>query len=212
MIGRLYNDTFNTTLSIVPSFLTEWLPMAPVGEDTLDAVTDVVATWWARGLSGTGPGFTTASVLTMVKLNRIGPDGRYMDPETREFDLLTGVPGAVAGTVAPQLSAVASLDTANPRGRAGRGRMYLPPTTALATLGTSDGRMTVTNAENLASGVATLIRELNAVYTGVGAVGVASKAGAGGFQHVTSVRVGRVPDTVRSRRNKQAEDYQEVDV
>jgi hypothetical protein len=41
---------------------------------------------------------------------------------------------------------------------------------------------------------------------------VASNAGAGRFEHVTELAVGRVPDTMRSRRSKLQEDYQSVAV
>lgn len=211
LIGNLYADQFNTTLSIVPSFLTEWFPMAPVGEDTLDAVTDIVSTWWAANLSATGPGFSANARLMSVKLNRIGTDGRYMDPETMEFDLTPGIPGAVNSNPAPQLSIASSLSGANPRQRAGRGRMFLPPIGALTTLG-SDGRVPANVALQSAQATAHLIGELNALYTGVGQVGIASKGGPGGFQAVTLVRAGRVPDTIRSRRSKQQEDYQEAPV
>ena len=88
--------------------------------------------------------------------------------------------------------------------------MFTAPS-AFATVST-DGRMTASNALGMANGVKTLITSLNSRYALVGRVGVASNAGTGRFEHVTRVSVGRVIDTMRSRRSTQVEDRQEVTI
>lgn len=208
LIGNLYTDVFNTTLSIVPNALGE-LGMPEVNEATLDAVAAAVRNWYVGGIAGDDPLISVHAHLTSIKLNRIGVDGRYVDPETREHVYTTFTQGN-AGIAAPaQLSAVATLRTAVPRGRASKGRMYLPPTQMCGAIDV-DGRASAAAATAQAESVRALIDAVNDQYIGIGRVGVASNAGAGRFEHVTSVSVGRVIDTMRSRRSTQPEDYQTV--
>lgn len=211
LIGELYTDTFNTTLAIVPSALGE-LGMPAVGTSTLTAVAGIVSAWWNNATAGAGSGAIQAARLTGIKLNRIGIDGRYVDPVTMEHTYPTAIAGINSAVVAPQLAVVATLRTAIERGRASKGRMYLPPTQAISALVAGDGRSSAAQALQQANGVKALITSLNSTYTAIGRVGVASDAGAGRFEHVTAVSVGRVPDTMRSRRSTQDEDYQTVTV
>jgi len=211
LIGDLYNDKFATTLSIVPSALGE-LGMPAVNSATLTAVAGDVALWWPKLLGGGGISIMNTARLESIKLNRIGTDGRYADPDSMEHVYPTAISGGWNGTYAPQVSIAATFATRVPRGRGSHGRMYFPPTQPLSALDTSDGRVAVSSAGVYATGVRELIIALNARYTAIGKVGVASDAGSGLFEHVTHVRVGRVPDTIRSRRSAQVEDYQEVAV
>lgn len=211
IIGNMQNaqDTWNTTLSIVPSALGE-LGMPTVSPATLASVAGVVGTWYSAAFS-TGCAFANSLSLTGIKLNRIGTDGRYADNETMEHVYGTPLIGSYSGTIQPQVTMVATLETALERGRASKGRMYLPPNMA-AGLPAADGRTTSAYALGTANGVKSLINALNGVYTLIGRVGVASDAGAGRFEHVTGVRVGRVIDTMRSRRSSFSEDYEHVDL
>lgn len=211
IIGDIYGEHFNTTLSIVPSALGE-LGMPPVTDAIINAVATIVSGWWTSS-SAPSPRLLSVSRLKAIKLNRIGANGRYVDPETMMVEW-GGLNGgyAISGNFPPaQISSVTTLRTRLERGKAARGRMYLPPTVAAHELG-ADGRVTSTAAFNQAEGVAKLIDDLNTEYTLVGKVGVASNAGLGAFEHVTAVAVGRVPDTMRSRRTSLVEDYQEVEV
>lgn len=210
MIGTLYADVFNTTLSIVPSALGEIDIPAPDAA-TLEAISEDVAAWWTLGEASGGPGFINAARLTSIKLNRINAAGHYTEAETNEWTYPSPIPGTSSGTLAPQLSVAATLRTAIPRGRGSKGRMFLPPTSRIVALG-SDGRMSVANAAAQATSVKNLITSLNATYTLIGRVGVASNVGLGRFEHVTEVSVGRVVDTIRSRRSALEEDYQSVTV
>lgn len=210
LVGNLYADTFNTTLSMIP---TGGGSLPAVSEELLDGVATVVGDWFAAGLVSpwVGVGITSRATLTSIKLNRIGTDGRYVDAETKEHVYAAPIAGGWGGSnPAPQLTIALSLRGVNERSRAGRGRMFLPPSLALGSLG-ADGRITATDAENTAKGGLFLLSAINDVYLteGVNAVaGIASKQAAGAFQGVAQVSVGRVPDTMRSRRNKQAEDPQ----
>lgn len=210
MIGTLYTaETFNITLSMIPTGGS----LPAVTQSLADNVAADIAAWWPQGTTATpsnGVGFTAQTKLTSVKLNRIGPDGLYMDSEAIESVLGTPVAGASGANYPPQLTFVATLRGTNERARAGKGRMYLPPTIGLGSVGT-DGRVDATTALKIAQGVSNLLGIVNDSYltAGVNAVaGIASKVGAGAFQGVAQVSVGRVVDTMRSRRSKLDEDPQ----
>jgi len=211
MIGSIYTDTFNTTLSIVPNALGE-ISMPAVDTGTLTSVAAVVGSWWNQTTATKRPRIMQDAKLTSIKLNRISATGHYVDPVTREHTYGSPIAGAESFTTAPQLSVVASLRTAVPRGRGSAGRMYLPPTAATTLIYGPDGRFSAAIATEQAAAVVDLITKLNTVYTLIGRVGVASSAGAGRFEHVTRVEVGRVADTMRSRRSTGVEDHQSVPV
>jgi hypothetical protein len=214
MIGDLFADTFNCTLSMVPTGGTA----IPAVTDTLLAnVAAAVGDWWDAPLAtspGNGLTLSGSARLTSIKLNRIGTDGRYVDPETKQHVYTSPIPGGgAAAGIPPQLTIVSTLRGNNERARAGKGRIYWPPQQiATSGLGT-DGRLTIANAEQTAMGVRNLLGILNDIYLSAGVVavaGIASKTGAGAFQGVNKVTVGRVVDTMRSRRNKDVEDPQEA--
>lgn len=212
IFGTLYNDIWNTSLNILPSGLGEAL-MPPVTTNQLDSVATIVNTgWWQKSLATGGFPGTGYCQLEGIKLNRINAAGKYEDPKSMTF-LYPGPIGANGGDykVAPQLTTVATLRTAIPRGRGSKGRMYLPPVKQAAALGT-DGRMTAAGALEVATSVKTLIEALNGYYVAIGRVGVASNVASGRFEHATKVTCGRVVDTMRTRRNKQLEDPSSVDI
>lgn len=209
IIGTLYGDTFNTTLSIGNASSTAMPAVTPA---LLDAVGVAVSGWFSRGTGSRGNGIINSARLTSVKLNRIGTNGHYQDPVAREFIASSPIPGN--GTTRPpaQLSLAVTLRGDAERAHAGKGRMYLPPVDGLVLMGT-DGRLDATSASNQAAGVKALIQDVIAAYTAqsvTGAVGITSNVGTGAFQIVTKVSAGRVVDTMRSRRNKLVEDPQTV--
>ena len=211
MIGTLYEDTFNMTLSIVPSALGE-LGMPAVDSSTLTAVAGDVSAWWIKAVGAPGPAIISSAKLTSIKLNRIGPNGRYVDATPREHTYPTPIAGPSSDIVPPQLSSVMTLQTRIPRGRASKGRVYMVPSSIWNNSLGNDGRVTAANASSQATGFLALITALNTRYSLIGRVGVASNAGAGAFEHVTRVGVGRVLDTMRSRRSSLDEDHQYVNV
>lgn len=212
MIGTIYGDQWNTTLSIVPSALGE-LGMPPVDDPTLTGIANDVSTWFSSTGATTGSKIISDVKLVSIKLNRIGTDGRYVDPTTKEHLYPSPIPGpeSVSQKMPAQLTVVASLRTAIERGRGAKGRMYLPTTSTTIGLG-ADGRMAASTALNHSASINALITALNTRYTLIGRVGVASNAGTGRFEHVTRVATGRVVDTMRSRRSSLVEDYQELPV
>jgi hypothetical protein len=208
MIGSLYGDIWNCTLNIVPSALGE-LGMPAVDDATLTSVAGDVSTWFPKTTAQTGCGFISSVKLTSIKLNRISATGHYVD-NPKEHVYTTPIPGTDSIRYAPQLASVITLGTALARGRGSKGRIFLPPTTSLVV--STDGRMGAGAPTVLANGVKTLITALNARYTLVGRVGVASGVGLGRFEHVTKLLAGRTIDTMRSRRSALLEDYESVTV
>lgn len=215
MFGTLYSDTFNVTLSIAP---TPGPTIGAVTQSLCDALATDIAGWWDNPLAaapGNGIAISGPAILTGIKLNRIGADGKYVDNETIERVLTTPVAGGGGGLPASQLTLASTLRGPDERGRAGKGRMYWPVSTLASGSLDASGRVPASAATQYAHGVATFIRLVNSRYStaGVGAVAaIASRAGTGRFQVVTKVTVGRVVDTMRSRRNKQLEDPSEAAV
>lgn len=215
LLGNLYSDRFNVTLSIAP---TPGDTIAAPTQAFCDALAGDIANWWDNPLAaapGNGLTIDGSAVLTGIKLNRVGPDGRYVDPKTIETTLVTPAPGGGGSGFPPQLSLASTLRGPDARGAAAKGRMYWPVSQLAHGALDTTGRVSVASATQYAHGVATFIRLVNARYasTGPSAVAaIASKTGAGRFQVVTKVTVGRVVDTMRSRRNKLAEDPQEATV
>lgn len=212
LIGTNYADTWNTTLSIVP--IGGGTSVPAVSNDLLEDVGIAVGDWFNNtDAVPTGIAICDKAKLTSIKLNRVGPDGKYVDPETQEHVYSSPIAGAASGfTPAPQLTLAATLRGVNERARAGRGRMYFPPSVFVTRLQT-DGRLSAADALLYAKGVDYLIGMINDVYlaAGVTAVaGIASKQGAGAFQAVNKVTAGRVVDTIRSRRSALVEDPQEA--
>lgn len=145
------------------------------------------------------------AVIDSVKLNEIGPDGRYVRPTTVET-LLTGsneIPGGQSSRYPAQVSLAVTLRTDVTRGLANRGRFFIPypglpmdPNSGLMTTA-------ITNAAAAAAG--TFLDALNAA--GNWDVCVASDVGTGAFRKVLSVQVGQRFDVIRSRGRSLPETY-----
>jgi hypothetical protein len=176
---------------------------APLGgppvEDLIDDMTADLAAFHARA----GTGINPRAVLREVKLALIGPLGLYDgNPAVRFVDVAGG--RAVA-TYPPQVALAVSLDT-GVRGPSRRGRIYLPaPTFALD----DNFLISAIDALGCAESTALLITNLNnapgADPVGSPKVTIASTKGFN--TDVTSVRCGRVLDTMRSRRTSLPELY-----
>lgn len=163
-----------------------------------DMVADCVA-FWGRGATR----INALSVLTEVKLAEIGANGKYTgDPLIAAVNQV----GAVSAGVGypPQISLAVSLDT-DLRGPRGRGRFFLP--TPVANL-SATAEISVLDAESVRASTVTWLEALNNA-TGIDAnapeVVIASTYGTN--SKVTGVRVGRVLDTIRSRRRSLPERY-----
>lgn len=162
--------------------------------------------------------FNNQTRLTWLKFNRINALGRYENGSvTHERELLGAaqVTGSSSAYLPPNLSVVATLETAKQRGPGSKGRCFLPvPGWSNVAFG-SDGRMTPGARDEILSRFSTFITNLNN-WPGLDLpnaprVVVATKGGRGMPEGdnlpVTSVAVGRVVDTMRSRRNGLVEDY-----
>lgn len=178
------------------------LPTEAEGE----LISQAIQGFWGLAANGVSPSF----VLDEVKLALIDPDGRYPeDFEPMVLPIVPGIPGgATGGSRFPlQTACVASLTTAFVRGRAHRGRIYLPPIQADLT---ASFQWTGTPWTQRAAGVALMIEMINAQLTGN--VAVFSKVGAGTSRQVTGVAVGSRPDTQRRRARQQPETYTTADI
>lgn len=194
--GSLYTgEQFSWGLSLIADFPTDnaGFSAVPAG------VRDAVASFHQQTSQA-------AARLTTVKLNLIGTNGKYASStDTTVYDYPTPVAGGGSGVVPAQIALAVSLVTGAKRGLASKGRFYIP--VPIGTLGT-DGLLPAATSASVASQAATLI---NAIHAGVGGdwrVGVVSDVGAGAQREVTSLRVGRVLDTIRSRRTSLPESYQ----
>lgn len=131
--------------------------------------------------------------------------GRYPEGED-SIEWFRTTPLSGGGPVGfPQIAVVTSLRTPRTRGFASNGRMYWPATPSVSA---TDGRMSAPDALSIATAGAALIGAI--ADSGIGTPAVFSAVGAGRAEPVTGVRVGRVADTVRRRRNQIAEEYTDV--
>jgi hypothetical protein len=110
----------------------------------------------------------------------------------------------------PQVTLVAQLAAANPRGLAGKGRMYLP---GIAHGIDANGHVPTAACQSTANALRTFFDTIESAAGSPGYVMNASKGRVGVpfappvNQRVTSVRVGSVYDTQRRRRNGLTEQY-----
>lgn len=176
------------------------------GNDLLAGITaesfqPALVDWITR----TPSNISMAAHLDYIKFNRVVPfvlptgktSMRYasqITEEAQQLDMAVGTVSAGPG----QLSSVVSLRTALSRGRASIGRIF-PPTGGIST--GVDGRTSTAVALAQATSAATLIRDINTVLAGQGTTSVVVFSNIGQVvNNVQTVSVGRVVDTLRSRR------------
>lgn len=175
----------------------------------VSAVAAALQAWFEAPLAGIGQ----QAFATVLKVAQIGPDGR----------VLVDGSGAYVQTIQPvsfhghgidpthpwQVAQVLTLVTTR-HGARGKGRMYLPqPAAAVGT----DGRIDSSVRGNMLAAAATAIGSINsalAVSGGVGPFHVAVASSMGEVHPVTQLRMGRVLDTQRRRRDGLSEDYSTV--
>jgi hypothetical protein len=215
IMGTVYSDIWNTTLTIAPDETA--VEVVEPTEALVTAVANAVAAWYPDG-TGTGLRASQSHKLTGIKLNRIDTAGHYQDGVTHEHLFSSPIAGAFSANPPAQLATVLSLRTAVERGQASKGRMYLPPCEGFTSVDVTTGIATIANAQRVATAGAALIDAINDAYNAAFPdfsameVAVGSNAGSGLFRRVTRVSVGRVPDTMRSRRSSLSELPEYVDV
>lgn len=194
--GTLYNtDIFSWSVAFAPDFPPGPLvPPAEVPQGVIDAVTAFHNTSL----------HSAQARLTMIKLNEIGKDGRYTnqgDTVLHEFE--TSVPGVSAATPPPQTALAITLRTNKRRGRAHAGRFYTP----LPGYSLSNGMLSAANQQAAVTAATTMLEAVTAALPVGYAPAVMSDIGTGKSEVVRYVSVGRVLDTIRSRRNAFTEQY-----
>lgn len=196
--GTLYaTDRFSWGLSLMRDFNSSAEAPATVPQGVIDAVVAMH--------TNTGASIASNARLDLIKLNEIGTNGRYLNQgETVLHEFETPVAGPGGHFQAPQIALAVTLGTAKRRGRAHSGRFYLPVPGA----GGSTGMIDAGRQATIAAGALDMINDLEAALPGW-AVAVMSDVGTGTQERVTHVKVGRVLDTIRSRRNAFTEEYVE---
>lgn len=141
--------------------------------------------------------------MTEVKLARIGANGKYTaEPLIKAMDVRGSATGA---TGFPQIALAVSLDT-DRRGPSGRGRFYIPG--PFISLDVTTGLIPQTTVDEILLACQTLLNDLNnAAGLDFANSKVTIASGKGFNSDVKRVRVGRVADTIRSRRNQILENY-----
>lgn len=169
-----------------------------VPADVITACTE----FWQSGI------VSSAAVLHTIKLNLIGTNGKYVNPTTVLHDILpSGLAGSGSGRYPFQVALAVTLRTAAARGRAHAGRFYLPsPAIPLSApsflLGTGDQDAVLAASKDWLNGCTAGLPGWSPV--------VVSDLGLGQEREVTTVAVGAVMDTIRSRRNALKEQYRSV--
>lgn len=155
-----------------------------------------------------GTRISERAVLEVVKIARIGSDGKYM--EDPRIVNVTDTPGGYTvdsdcALVHPQLALAVSLVT-DRRGPSGKGRFYVPMPVVSSE---ADSLLGVTaDIDSIATSAQTLINDMNnSPGIDVTTLKVCVSSTKGYNTGVERIRVGRAVDTIRTRRNKLAETY-----
>lgn len=155
-------------------------------------------------------GYSFGTQLLWGKFNAIGPDGKYASgTETNRVDLAS--PGVTGGnsphSYAPQLSLAVSWGTRRQRGRASKGRIFIPMPVVEPGI---NGHIPAADRQRVADAWAACLDELNDVAQDVGAsrpIAAVVSGVDGSWEPISTVRVGSVLDTQRRRRNALVEAY-----
>lgn len=196
--GTLYGtEQFAWSLAIARNFETD-----PAPSTIPQALIDAVVAYHSDPATQTGAN----ALLTLIKLNEIGPNGRYLsasDTVLHEFE--TGVPGVGTAAQPPQTAVAVTLRTPVRRGLASSGRFFLPH---LANGPSNDGRLLAGAAVGIATATTTFLNAIGPALGGNWRPAVTSDVREGAIRDVTHCEVGRVLDTIRSRRSSLDEDRQ----
>lgn len=175
-------------------------------ETYLDKYVIDIKAFHQRATTAIGP----RALLNFVKLNKIGLDGHYVDSDTHVRFFANVAGGGVTSNVHPnQVALAVSLTTDVDRGPASKGRIYLP---LPALLVETDGLISIANITPIVASWRTFLEALSDA-PGLDngetpeVVVMSRKAGAPAARTVTGVRIGRVLDTQRRRRNALKENY-----
>lgn len=155
-----------------------------------------------------------------VKLNQIGPDGRYTDTGNTRVRLLNGTTGTfavingIASTQGPSFQSVCvTTTTARTRGKASKGRLFIPQCVPPLVGG---GVIDPTAQQAMATAAATFFTALGdepgVDVTSLRPHVVSGIGNPGPSEPITGVKVGNVLDVIRRRKNAIAEVYKTATV
>lgn len=209
LVGKLFRLQWGGALATTES----WSCSLHVNTNTdpglsATAFAPALKTWMSPGSAMC----SSSAKLDEIKFNELTPvllpngkiSMRYALQTSNTAVVSPSTPGS--GTPGPsQCSLVASTRTDLARGPAHAGRFY-PPSPALAI--SSDGRVIITVAADAALAHANLLKAINALLVPSGGHVVVFSVATQTAEVVTGVRVGRVIDTMRSRRTSLIEDPQ----
>lgn len=196
--GTVYgSETFSWSMSFMRNFAPAAVPPSAVPGGFVTALT----TFWSS------PYWSNAAEINTIKLNEIGTNGRYVDQGNTVAEYLTTpIPGTGTIKPAPQVALAITLRTAKSRGRAHAGRFYVPTP---AILPSADGLLSAPSVLEIAGMAKDMLDDFQTALGADWMPAVMSNVGTGTQEPITHVAVGRVLDTVRSRRTSLGEDYQE---
>lgn len=160
---------------------------------------DALTTFW----TAIKPYIGTGTTVAWMKANRVGTDGKYLDGTTNLYTYPTPLPGTDTANAINQASVVVTTTTGLARGRAHAGRFFLPSMRPFidGTTGTFSAADSTIFANASAAFLSGLNDEANFVIDQLRCC-VMSNLGSGTDHDITGVKVGRVVDTQRRRRNK----------
>ena len=165
------------------------------------AITNAIKAYHAD----TSVAIATRCLLSFVKMNIVGVDGKYQEQNTHE-QLVPDLAGGGGSGVCPanQITAVVSLLTQYSRGPAHRGRFYSPlPTQGVG----ADGLILDGGRNGIKLGAETLRTAVNAADSSYKMAVFSRKANGATHNLVTAIAVGKALDTQRRRRNALKETY-----
>lgn len=165
---------------------------------------------------GTGV-FHNQCKVEWAKFNKIGSDGRYAsDSESNTRVFAAAVPGTGTGGFPPQISCAVTLLTDADRGLASKGRFFLAGLASdTNAFDLPSGRLSTGRRDLIKTSVTAFLDNVNnmpGLDSSMGGfdVHIVSQGNAfrnGVARKVTGIKVGRVLDTQRRRRNNLVEDY-----
>lgn len=179
---------------------------SPIIAEGLDNIGTAWQTFFTNPTSSIPAGYT----FTTLKIASINLDGHTVADSALYWSPASAVVGGAGGTpLPPQISLVATLAAAEPRGLATKGRMFLPGINAA--VGT-DGHISATIIGNISTNLKTFFDAIHNDADTPGNLMLASVGRGplhtdGAIRPAVQIRMGNVYDTQRRRRNALTEAY-----
>ena len=177
-----------------------------------EAIAQDLSGWWGTFWAASNSKISNSYSYNHCKVQHYLADGTQDLGNLADYYLSTPqVAGGGTGAAAPQLSIVASLRSANARGLASKGRMYLPGVNV--PVSTTTGKISSSAAGDLGTTLQTFFNAVNADTDIPGFAILASKGRSVAPTApplnalITALWIGDVYDTQRRRRNALNETY-----